>query len=57
VIAPPYDVIDGSLQQKLYDRSAFNVIRLELNKAQPDDSDASNRYTRAARTVRATPSV
>jgi uncharacterized protein (DUF1015 family) len=48
VIAPPYDVIDASLQQALYDRSPFNVIRLILNKEQPTDSDNDNRYTRAA---------
>jgi uncharacterized protein (DUF1015 family) len=49
VIAPPYDVIDPGLQKALYDRSPFNVVRLILNKEQPTDSDADNRYTRAAR--------
>lgn len=48
VVAPPYDVIDAQLQQKLYDRNPHNVIRLILNREQPGDSDASNRYTRAA---------
>lgn len=48
LIAPPYDVIDGSLQQALYDRNPHNVIRLILNKEQPGDSATSNRYTRAA---------
>src|SRR5262249_43014030 len=31
VIAPPYDVIDASLQQALYDKSPYNVVRLILN--------------------------
>src|SRR3954470_24399499 len=52
VIAPPYDVIDPPLQDALYARSPYNVIRLILNKEQPGDSDTSNRYTRAAATLR-----
>jgi uncharacterized protein (DUF1015 family) len=48
VVAPPYDVIDAGLQQALYDRSPFNVIRLILNKERPGDNEADNRYTRAA---------
>jgi uncharacterized protein (DUF1015 family) len=49
VVAPPYDVIDAGLQQALYARSPYNVIRLILNKEEPSDSEANNRYTRAAR--------
>src|SRR5665213_163245 len=52
VIAPPYDVIDPALQQKLYDRSPYNVIRLILNKEQPGDGENENRYTRAAGLLR-----
>jgi uncharacterized protein (DUF1015 family) len=52
VVAPPYDVIDPRLQQALYDRSPYNVIRLELNKEEPGDTDMSNRYTRAAQFLR-----
>jgi uncharacterized protein (DUF1015 family) len=52
VVAPPYDVIDPALQQALYERSPFNVIRLILNKEEADDTEANNRYTRAARTLR-----
>jgi uncharacterized protein (DUF1015 family) len=48
VVAPPYDVIDSAMQQTLYERSPHNVIRLILNKEEPGDSDANNRYTRAA---------
>ncbi len=49
VVAPPYDVIDSSLQEKLYEASPYNIIRLELNREEADDSPESNRYTRAAR--------
>jgi uncharacterized protein (DUF1015 family) len=52
VVAPPYDVIDLALQQALYDRSPYNVIRLILNKEQPADSEADNRYTRSAAVLR-----
>src|SRR6266550_5133669 len=52
VIAPPYDVIDASLQQALYDRSPYNVVRLILNKEDTTDTENDNRYTRAARTVK-----
>jgi uncharacterized protein (DUF1015 family) len=52
VVAPPYDVIDPALQQALYDRSPYNVVRLILNREEPTDNEAENRYTRAARFLR-----
>ena len=53
VIAPPYDVIGPELQDELYRKSPFNVVRLILNKIEPGDDDAvKNRYTRAARFLR-----
>jgi uncharacterized protein (DUF1015 family) len=52
VVAPPYDVIDPALQQALYDRSPYNVVRLELNQEKASDTDTDNRYTRAARFLR-----
>jgi uncharacterized protein (DUF1015 family) len=51
-VAPPYDVIDNALQQKLYDASPFNAIRLELTKDEPGDTETENKYTRAARTIK-----
>ncbi len=52
VIAPPYDVIDAQLQQRLYELHPANVVRLILNKDEPSDDDHNNRYTRAARLYR-----
>lgn len=49
VIAPPYDVIDRTLQDDLYQKHPANVVRLILNREEPGDDDASNRYSRAAR--------
>ena len=48
VVAPPYDIIDSTLQKTLYDRHPNNVIRLELGYEQPGDTPANNKYTRAA---------
>ena len=39
VVAPPYDVIDPALQERLYQASPYNIIRLELNRPEPGDSD------------------
>jgi uncharacterized protein (DUF1015 family) len=52
VVAPPYDVISPSLQQQLYDQSPYNAIRLELTREEPGDDENTNRYTRAAFTLR-----
>jgi uncharacterized protein (DUF1015 family) len=49
VVAPPYDVIDPALQDRLYHASPYNVIRLELNRDEPGDSGTGTRYSRAAR--------
>lgn len=48
VIAPPYDVLSPAQQQALYDLHPQNIVRLMLNKEEPGDTDANNRYTRAA---------
>lgn len=40
VMAPPYDVIDSALQEKLYDKSPFNVVRIDLAK----EESGLNRY-------------
>jgi uncharacterized protein (DUF1015 family) len=52
VVAPPYDVIDTALQNKLYEASPHNVIRLELNRDEPGDSGPVDRYIKAARTLK-----
>ena len=52
VVAPPYDVIDAPLQERLYAQSPQNVIRLELNLEQRGDDEVHNRYTRASEFLR-----
>jgi len=48
VVAPPYDVISPQDQDALYQRHPWNVVRLILNKENPQDDPRNNRYTRAA---------
>lgn len=52
VVAPPYDVIDATLQDRLYERSPFNVVRLILNRESAADTEHDNRYTRSAETLK-----
>ncbi len=47
LVAPPYDVIDSTLQQKLYDRSPNNAIRIELT--QP--TEGQDKYSVASQTL------
>ncbi len=49
VIAPPAEVIDPTLQTQLYEQHPANVVRLELNREEPGDSNQNNPYTRAAK--------
>lgn len=47
VIAPPYDIISASEQERLYEKSPHNCVRLILNKIEPADTETDSRYTRA----------
>ncbi len=48
VVAPPYDIIPPDMQDELYSLHENNVVRLILGKTKNGDTDADNRYTRAA---------
>jgi uncharacterized protein (DUF1015 family) len=52
VICPPYDIISPPEQRSCYQRSPYNIVRVELGEDCPSDSPQSNRYTRAADTLR-----
>jgi len=51
VICPPYDVISPEQQQLYYDKSEYNVIRLEHGKVMEGDNDKDNKYIRARDTL------
>ena len=48
VVCPPFDTISPDLQETLYERSPFNIIRLEAGARLPGDTPDDNRYTRAS---------
>ena len=47
VLSPPFDTISPTLQRDLYQRSPYNVVRLEAGEQLDSDTSADNRYTRA----------
>lgn len=47
LVAPPYDVIGPDLQDDLYKRSDYNIVRLEYGKETGSDGSSDNKYTRA----------
>ena len=47
VVAPPYDIIPPSMQDELYRKDPYNVVRLILGKIKKGDTSKDNRYTRA----------
>ena len=51
VICPPYDVISAEEQLLYYDKSPYNVVRLEFGEERAEDSPEDNKYTRAAITM------
>jgi uncharacterized protein (DUF1015 family) len=51
VVTQPYDKIDKQMQERYYNLSPYNLVRIVLGKHQPDDNDEHNVYTRAAETL------
>ena len=49
VVAPPYDIIPPVMQDELYRKSGFNVVRLILGRKRKDDTASDNRYTRSGK--------
>jgi len=47
-IAPPYDVISPAQQQKLYEKSEYNIVRIIKGETTASDNADNNQYTRAA---------
>lgn len=45
---PPYDVVDEDYQDRLYKKDDRNSVRIIFGKQYDTDTDADNRYTRAA---------
>lgn len=52
VVTQPYDKIDSAMQERYYNLSPYNLVRIVLGKKQADDNDEHNVYTRAAETLK-----
>ncbi len=52
VLTQPYDKITSALQEQYHQASPWNLVRIELGRSQPGDSEASSVYTRAAASFR-----
>jgi uncharacterized protein (DUF1015 family) len=52
VVTQPYDKITPEMQQRYYDASPYNLVRVILGKHEPGDNDQSNVYTRAAEALK-----
>ena len=50
VICPPYDVISPQEQRAYYEKSDYNVIRLEHALTQHQDTETDNKHSRASDT-------
>lgn len=48
VVTQPYDKITPAMQDRYYEASPYNLVRVILGKHLPGDNDESNVYTRAA---------
>ena len=47
-VTQPYDKITSAMQERYYQASPYNLVRIILGKRLPGDGDAENVYTRAA---------
>ncbi len=47
LLAPPYDIIKPEYQQELYEKSPYNIVKIDFGRKNPDDTEQENRYTRA----------
>ena len=52
VVTQPYDKITPAMQDRYYELSPYNLVRVILGKHLPGDNDEENVYTRAAETLR-----
>ena len=51
VVTQPYDKISPQMQDRYYQSSPYNLVRIILGKSQPGDNQQQNVYSRAADSV------
>jgi uncharacterized protein (DUF1015 family) len=47
LLAPPYDIISPEYRETLYNKSPYNIVKVDFGKELPEDNDKQNKYTRA----------
>ena len=52
VVTQPYDKITPEMQQRYYEASPYNLIRVILGKHEPGDNEQTNCYSRAAESLK-----
>jgi len=52
VVTQPYDKITPEMQERYYEASPYNLVRIILGKQFPTDTEEDNVYTRAAETLK-----
>ena len=51
VICPPYDIISPQEQQAYYEKSEYNIVRIEHGIVNADDTATDNKYSRSRTTL------
>jgi uncharacterized protein (DUF1015 family) len=49
LLAPPYDIITPEYREELYDKSPYNIVRIDFGKPLNGDDEHENKYVRARR--------
>src|SRR6201999_1674637 len=52
VVTQPYDKISPAMQNRYYDASPYNLVRVILGRQFAENTEEENVYTRAAETLR-----
>jgi len=52
VVTQPYDKISPAMQERYYEASPYNLVRVILGRQEPGDDEENNVYTRAAETLK-----
>jgi uncharacterized protein (DUF1015 family) len=47
LLAPPYDIITPEFREELYNKSPYNIVRIDFGKALSGDDERENKYARA----------
>ncbi|RPI37802.1 MAG: DUF1015 domain-containing protein [Nitrospiraceae bacterium] len=51
LLAPPYDIITPEFKEELYEKSPYNIVRIDFGKELPGDDSNENKYTRAKQSL------